>query len=418
MSRLLLIFSIIILVLGYAITSDTDVSLYKCYANNFLHGSGFFTSSPDVLDYSRCLPKIMLSDGSFGRLPAEYPAFSLIPMLLSAIGGDALYHYIFISLMVVVIVGIYLFLFYIHSKESALSYIVYIVIGGFGTAVGRFDIIVGALILFSLYEATKKHYYKSYILLAIATMFKLVPVILLLPLFLDEQAGIKRKSVKRFYGILTFLLICSITFAISLAIDNQGALFPFIWAINRPVQIESVPASILTLLSSVKIINICTSFEFGSLNIYGFLAEKCGALNYNLYNMIIKIITIISTGLLILSSIYLSRLLILRKIAISHFYLTILLVFLVTNKVFSPQYLFWVYPLIAFIYRFDKRWFIITALIAFLTTLIYPFLYQGLFPFYNPALLFSAILIRNLVIVFLTVFYVFNIFNIRCRKKI
>ncbi len=409
----------LLLLYGKSVTFGTGIDLYQCYANVFLHGPNFFKTHPEARNYAACLSNVTMHEGSYNKLPAEYPLLSTIPMLLAMVGGNAMYSSVFIFLILVVLLSIYFFLFYYASKKAAFAYLIYVIVGGFGIALERLDIIVGELVLLSLYLANEKKFYSSYIILAIATMFKLVPIFLVLPLFLAEQIEFRKKTPKRFYGLGIFLLTCLIFFIISLGIDAKGTFSPLTYNAERPMQIESVPATIMLKLSSLHIVNTCFGSGFGSFNVYGLQEEKCNAQNYALFNSLFQAITTLGVLIFISGLMYLSKLFLSKKMTLSHFYLGIFLLFLSTSKVFSPQYLLWIFPLIAYIYRFDKVWFIITYIIAFLTTMIYPFSYGHttfFTPYINFPLFLNSIAIRNLILVLLTFFYIFNIFNIRQRK--
>jgi hypothetical protein len=63
------------------------------------------------------------------------------------------------------------------------------------------------------------------------------------------------------------------------------------------------------------------------------------------------------------------------KIQLATAALLTLLIVMVTGKVFSPQYLIWVAPLVAYVGRADIKWLISWSAIGLLTTWIYPNIY-------------------------------------------
>lgn len=394
-----------ILIFGSLITTLVDINLYRCYANVFL-----------VKNFAFCLSKNI----PHSILPAEYPILALIPMVVALIGGNALYTITFSLLMFSVIMGIYFFLYYRSSKGAAVSFLIYCIVGAFGLAVSRLDIIVGLLIVISLHLANKKRFYGAYTILAIATMFKIIPLLLVLPVFLAEQSQTREKTIARFHGLCLYAIICLGIFAISLSIDAPGTLSPLTFNFHRPIQVESTLASVLVGFSYLQRIHYCFAPGYGSLNIYGFQAGQCNPTNLTVYNSLNQIVLFSGMLLFFLGLFYVILLFIFKKISLSQAYLAILLVFLSTGKVFSPQYLLWLYPLIAYIYGFDRRWFVITITIGVLTTVIYPFLYgQTIFtsPYAQVHLLANVIFARNVLFVLLTVFYLSNFLHIAKSKQ-
>ncbi|MGH2487213.1 MAG: hypothetical protein ACRDHE_14495, partial [Ktedonobacterales bacterium] len=67
------------------------------------------------------------------------------------------------------------------------------------------------------------------------------------------------------------------------------------------------------------------------------------------------------------------------RLTVGQAFLACLCAVLVTNKIFSPQYLIWVLPVVAYIEGFDALWLVICVL----TTLDYPIIYQMRHPIWN-----------------------------------
>ncbi len=101
--------------------------------------------------------------------------------------------------------------------------------------------------------------------------------------------------------------------------------------------------------------------------------------------------------------------------------IALLLVFIATGKVFSPQYLMWVMPLLAYSGAFDGFWLIVWGSISLLTTIIYPYFYTRIIDAvktpYIPGFI-QIVTARNILFVLLTLAYLFNWFHIRRRKAL
>ena len=65
-----------------------------------------------------------------------------------------------------------------------------------------------------------------------------------------------------------------------------------------------------------------------------------------------------------------------RKIDLAAATLLTLLVVMVTGRVFSPQYLIWIVPLLAYVGGANGSWLLSWAVIGGLTTFIYPYVYD------------------------------------------
>jgi hypothetical protein len=86
-----------------------------------------------------------------------------------------------------------------------------------------------------------------------------------------------------------------------------------------------------------------------------------------------------------------------RGLPVERAFLAVICVLLVTSRVFSPQYMIWVLPLVAVVEEFDLLW----LAVAVLTTAIWPAAYlaeglHGSHQYYSPPFL-ALIGLRNLL---------------------
>jgi hypothetical protein len=182
----------------------------------------------------------------------------------------------------------------------------------------------------------------------------------------DRQRGDLWRAVRQFWqraatlralrGVsLCFGLILG-CFALSLVLNPAGTLSGFQYAGNRPLQVESTPASILWL-GSIFGIPAYPSYSFLSLNYVGPLDS---------------ILKPASAVALVCGCLWVYIRQAQGKLTIGQAFLACLGIVLVTNKIFSPQYLIWIIPIVAYVEGLDLFW----LAICFLTWYDYPILYQ------------------------------------------
>src|SRR5205823_6769055 len=109
------------------------------------------------------------------------------------------------------------------------------------------------------------------------------------------------------------------------------------------------------------------------------------------------------------------------KLDVVQSFIALLFVFIAAGKVFSPQYLIWLMPLLAYAGAFDVIWLVWWGSISLLTTIIYPYLYTRttnvLLVQFVPGFI-QAVAIRDALFLLLTLAYLFNWFSIRRRKPL
>jgi hypothetical protein len=312
---------------------------------------------------------------------------------------------------------------------AALIFALYLLIGAWATAEGRFDLFPAALTLLCLIAAERKHWTAAYIALAFGFLLKIYPILLLPALFIAEQQDArlfyipqKPLTLKFLPGEIwltlqgirgwrwknTFIFFCVI-----LAVTGFFALLDFHGAIlsqlsyftNRPVQVESTISTLLWL-GTLFGFPVHTTYAFGSINIVSDLGER---------------VALVFEVLFVLGYIYTILLQWRGKLDIVQAFIALLLVFIVTGKVFSPQYLIWLIPLLAYSGAFDAFWLVIWGAISILTTLIYPYLYtlttNGVDAPYFPGFI-QSVTARNMLLVLLTLAYLLNWFQARRRKAL
>src|SRR5438874_4975930 len=162
------------------------VGHYACYALTFWHGgSGVYLYPP--LANCDFLPAATMSMPPFHALPLEYPPLSLVLFSLPFFAPLHYYTVVFALLMALTMVFIYWLLLHYAQRGAALAFAIYMLIGAWGIAEGRFDLVPATLTLICVIAAEGKRWTYAYIALAIAFLLKIYPLLFLPALFIAEQ---------------------------------------------------------------------------------------------------------------------------------------------------------------------------------------------------------------------------------------
>jgi uncharacterized membrane protein len=259
----------------------------------------------------------------------------------------------------------------------------------------RFDLIPGILALLAVYTFMKGRYKTAWGLLAVGIMTKLFPIIIA-PFFIIYQLRNRQKRQLK-EGVLCVLVTCLVVILPGLILSPSGLWETFEYHAQRGLQIESIYASILELLNALNVIHLRFIFNFGSYNINSPIGDIFSNLSF-----FIMLLCLIATyiGYFILTvkkpEFEESSLSNTCDTKILAGYTTIaIIVFTLTNKVFSPEYIIWIYPFIALITG-NRRTLscLLFILIGLMTFFIYPIYYTGIL--LGDVLVCGILLLRNL----------------------
>lgn len=397
----------------------TDAAKYECYAVAFWQGvpalktfpwqQCYFLTHPQVSFISTdTIVKTMqtyrlpapLTDFVAGQspnqpfhsLPHEYPFPTIIPFTLGLIAPHYWYQVAFAVWMSLVAAIISVLLICFRSRKAAIVCALYLVIGGWGTADGRFDLVPSALTLTAILFGVRKRWNWAFALLALATVFKFYPLVLIIPFLITQHIESRDKwyAWRRFAPLGAFAAVCGIVAAISLLLSVEGTLAPFSYFENRPFQIESAATSVLWLLSFLGY-PLQPEFTYGSLNVVSPLARQ---------------ISLVNTLLSVIGLLYVWWLQWRGKADLVVSCLLTLLIVMFTGKVFSPQYLIWIVPLAAYVGESDPKWVVSWSTLGLLTSIIYPYLYtaaNSLMAAPSVPLFYPTVAARNLLFLAITV---------------
>jgi hypothetical protein len=343
----------------------------------------------DVDEYYAYAQAFWTSHPLFHAIPVEYPLLAIIPFSLTILPNlPHAYHIVFAVWMGALVVTGYIGFLRYADHTRALMYAVYLLLGTSATLLARFDILPALTTLAALWLAERGRFTYAYILIAAGVLLKLYPAFLIpvvvieqwrqtdaiartevaapMPQAAGRQSVDLRRAVRQFWqrdatqralrGVgLCFSLILG-CFALSFVLNPAGTLSGFQYAGNRPLQVESTPASILWL-GSIFGIPAYPNYSFVSLNYVG------------LMDSILKPASAVA---LVCGCLWVYVRQAQGKLTIGQAFLACLGIVLVTNKIFSPQYLIWIIPIVAYVEGLDLLW----LAVCFLTWYDYPILYQ------------------------------------------
>ena len=234
----------------------------------------------------------------------------------------------------------------------------------------RYDLFPAWLTLLAFLAVLKKQPLLAGIWIGLAIMAKLYPVILIPVLLVYYLAGHQyRASVRLVAG--TGLAVALVLVPVVFLSGNQ--VFSFLtYHQLRGLQIESLAGGLVLLGHVTDLSRVSTVFNYGAFHLEAsgvelvlkalpglFLAAFCALLAGCWFRFRREYG---QTGAISADSLL-------------RFLLAALLVFITTNKVFSPQYLIWLLPFVLFLRVKQIAW---VAFIFLLTTLVYPVFYPQL----------------------------------------
>jgi hypothetical protein len=394
-----------------------DVIEYHCYATAFWSG----TQTSQLLPASQCnfIPLI----SQYHTLPLEYPPLTLIVFSMPLLVPVVAYPFMFALFMAAIVSIIYWLLLRYGPPGAGAVFAACLLAGCLATTLARFDILPAALTLLCLILAERKHWTLAYGTLALGVLTKVYPIVLFPLLFLAEQqdqAGffvpdlsitlktaptvflqtirnMRRWSWKN--GLIFISLVLGVTACFG-ALSPKGTFGWLSYMYLRPFEVESI-GSVLLWLASFLGVPVEWKTTFGSLNSLSPIAGTVSQILVILFCMG-YIFTIIQQWK--------------GKTDLIRASLAALLVLVATSKTFSPQYLLWLIPLLAYSAAGNRRLWLYWGGISVLSTLIYP-IYYGIIANLNDSVLppgfLPAILVRDGLFVLLVVAYLFNFLNLR-----
>ncbi|MEA5508182.1 hypothetical protein VB715_00240 [Crocosphaera sp. UHCC 0190] len=259
----------------------------------------------------------------------------------------------------------------------------------------RYDLFPSLLTLLSFYSLLLNQPIIAGMFLGSGILAKLYPVILMPIFFLYWFVQQNYKACYQFcLSTISFISIISLPF---LLISPENYLSFLTYHKQRGLQIETLPASLILLAEKLGLIKNQESliqYNYGAFHVALPLADFIAKILPILF-LLLFIIGIIKAKISFQKNYHSTGQISIQ--ILSRYVVIVLLIFILCNKVFSPQYIIWLLPFIPLLKLTETM---IWCLICILTIIIYPFNYQLLSSMdYVMILLLN---LRNFLFAFLT----------------
>lgn len=368
----LLIFCLIhILIFVVAFNSD----IYGTFFERDFHISYFYSSmillgKLPYLDFAVEYPPLVLMFMTLPRLVATAPdayaqAFSIQMMLFDLLG-------LFIIAALSRRLNLTLW------KTLAIYTMALLAIGPIITI--RHDIIPAIIVLLALYTFMRGNHKISWSLLAVGMMTKIYPAIIA-PIFLLYY--LHRHQYRHIItGVVTFVITTAIIVVPPLLLSPEGFWHSLTYHAQRGLQIESTYASFLLMGQIFGLTSVEFEYSFGSTNVASPLADilaKVSPLVLLFSLAVVYWFFYKSQGERSVDQKALSPIAQPDVARIINYSLLAILVFMITNKVLSLQFIIWLFPLMPLVCGYWRRtsW-LMFIMIGLMTYFVYPKYYGGL----------------------------------------
>ena len=356
----------------------------------------------DLTLYYETAGRIMMGQVPYRDFQMDYPFFSIIPILLpgllNMLFGSTFEFYCVLfalqNLLFAAATAIFLAKTKIEGQhiKSRIKFYVLLILISLPVYLFRYDAFpafLTGIIVFGI----RKNAFLSGMAWVIATGSKLYPLVLgpvLLVYYLIN------KNFKRlFAGLLGVgvTLLCTLIFTLPVI---GTSVFDVVSRHKlRGIQIESVTGGFLLILAKLKLLIVTPVFNFGSVNID---TPSSGIiLSWTMFISPIVFLLLLCHFVIILLSEKrrtgeISQIHIIRSFGI------MILAFLLLNKVLSPQYLIWLFPLVPFYSTSIQHKFVVALI---LTISIFPGWYSYLVNL-NPIIIL-VLNIRNALLIWILI---------------
>jgi len=356
---------------------------------------GWRTADFDVGEYAEYARAFWAGNPPFAAFPLEYPPLALAPFGLALLAGPfsapAAFGLWMGALFLLGYLGYLRFSSSPSPRGAALRYAAYLLLAAQATLLARYDLVPALVTLAALWAARRRRFALAYVLLAAGILLKLYPLALLPAIMIEHgraarpRGGARAALLGPLVGGAACLGSVALVSLAALLRDPRGGLAFFAYATERPIQVESFPATLLWLGTFLGV-PAAHGYAFGSDSYTGPLAGGAGW----------GAMVVAAAGCALVYWRQASG-----RLTIERASLLALGLALLASKVLSTQYLVWVLPLAAEVGGGELAWLAICAL----TSLDYPLLYPFNQPGYTRPQEFAFMAVvaaRNLLLLALT----------------
>jgi uncharacterized membrane protein len=303
-----------------------DVKLFFEYSSNIIHGS---------------LP--------YRDFTVEYPPLALVFFTIPRLTASTLEGYrcaFTVEMIIFDIIGLYLLskLSNILKIQPLVTLVVYtlLLLGVGPLFIYRFDIIPAVMVLGSLYAFTRKKYFLAWLILAAGVITKIYPIVVA-PIFLIYELS-QRRYKEVLQEIALSALIAEIVILPFFVFSPSGFINSLSLQMNRGLQLESTYSSFILLLQNWGLTNVYIKTTILPLATSNIISDQSSVLSKISPLVLLAILIFIywrffrkyTRNTAILSSDYPSEM-----AGVIYYSFLVILVFVLTSNVFSPQYLIW-----------------------------------------------------------------------------
>lgn len=263
----------------------------------------------------------------------------------------------------------------------------------------RYDMFPAVLVLLAFYLFVRGDYTWCWVVLALGAAAKLYPIILA-PVLAAYQLK-KRDYDGLADGLISFAFVLAILFLPWVIIAREGFWESFQYQFSRGLQLETTYASALMVGRVFDWTPLGVEFRHGAIDAVSPLADRLAGIATPLTLLALAAMYVLYWRRGVRSGAGVQPGLADMTTMLA-FWAAIILAFLSTSKVLSPQFLLWVMPLLPLCVS-ARRWWLwaIFVAAAALSQYIFPYAYYDLMDFKPNAV--SALAARNVLLVVLTV---------------
>jgi uncharacterized membrane protein len=288
------------------------------------------------------------------------------------------------------------------SVKNTLAVYTLVIIAVGPILVARYDLLPAMLVLAAVWAFIKGKNKLAWATAALGFAAKLYPIIII-PFFFIYQ--MKNRQYGRFIkGGAAFLITLLVLFLPWIIIDHNGFWHSFTYHFERPLHSESTYGTVLLAGQALGMTKVVGALTYGSWNLFSPLADSLATISFPLSAGILLIVYGLFTWQLWknseddmmtkMSEPSATKLLQYTALAVT--------LFMLTNKVFSAQYMAWLCPLLPLAVGGGQ--YLVPALFilaAVLTQYVYPYNYIGFE--LGQSLPVFVLLFRNLLLILMAV---------------